>query len=404
MSTAPQNSGPVKSRARIGICGAGPAGLAAALSLDRIGLTPIVFERRNAQQLVEEGAFLTLAPNGMNALAVLGLAGEVESLGMMMSGLQLFNEAGALLHTVDYGPHRARYGAPSVTIGRGQLNAVLLHACQAAGIAIHLDTRVIAARPAADGVVVTTEAGEDRFDALLACDGLHSPIRRRLFPELPKPHYSGLVGGGGLVEAPDIPATGGHMRMIFGQSGFFGYMKAEGRPVHWFNSYAAAESAPGPVDDPRAYAGFIAELHRRDPLDVPAIVSRIDHLERHYPIYDLPTLPHWSHGRVLLLGDAAHAVAPHSGQGASLALEDAVVLAAILERSETFAAAFARFEAARRDRARKALISGRLSGSSKMPTGWLARKMRDLALPLFMPLAERKQAELFDFRVDLAPA
>jgi len=81
-----------------------------------------------------------------------------------------------------------------------------------------------------------------------------------------------------------------------------------------------------------------------------------------------------------------------------------VVMAAILERGETFAAAFARFEAARRDRARKALISGRLSGSSKMPTGWLARKMRDLALPLFMPLAERKQAALFDFRVDLAPA
>jgi len=114
-------------------------------------------------------------------------------------------------------------------------------------------------------------------------------------------------------------------------------------------------------------------------------------------------LPHWSRGPVLLLGDAAHAVAPHSGQGASLALEDAVVLAAILARGETFASTFAGFAATRRERARKALISGRLSGSSKMPTSWLARKMRDLALPLFMPLAERKQAELFDFRVDIAP-
>jgi 2-polyprenyl-6-methoxyphenol hydroxylase-like FAD-dependent oxidoreductase len=95
---------------------------------------------------------------------------------------------------------------------------------------------------------------------------------------------------------------------------------------------------------------------------------------------------------VLLMGDAAHAVAPHSGQGASLAMEDGIVLAA-----------YARFEGLRRDRVQKAISIGRAVGSQKQAKSWLALRLRDLMLPLFMPLGARMQEKLYAFRVDRTP-
>lgn len=403
MYTAAQTDERVKRGLRVGICGGGPGGLAMALALHRIGATVVVFEGRAADALAEEGAFLTLAPNGMNALATLGLGAAVEAVGVRMAGLSMFNEAGALLARVDYGSHRERYGAPSVTIRRGQLSSVLLQACRASGIELQLGVRVIDADCDRTSARIITTTGEERFDAVIACDGLRSTIRRRAFEDLPPPSYSGLIGTGGFVDVPEVPATRNEMHMIFGRRAFFGYLKEPGQPVYWFNSYPAGEGAAGPVSDPQEYARFIAGLHQEDPPHARLIASRIDRIDRHYPIYDMPELPRWSSGRVLLAGDAAHAVAPHSGQGASMAVEDALVLAACLADGSEIEKSFVRFQRLRRGRTRRAMILGRLSGAPKRAQGWLARRLRDLALPLFIPMGARKQEELFGFRPEPLP-
>ncbi|MBJ3786470.1 FAD-dependent oxidoreductase [Devosia sediminis] len=123
--------------------------------------------------------------------------------------------------------------------------------------------------------------------------------------------------------------------------------------------------------------------------------SFIRQVTQDYPIHDMDPLESWHKQRVLLAGDAAHAVAPHSGQGASLALEDGVMLANCLVEAKGIDAAFELFEARRKSRAGKAVVLGRLSGSQKAARGWLSRRIRDLILPLVMPMAVRKQAELF---------
>jgi 2-polyprenyl-6-methoxyphenol hydroxylase-like FAD-dependent oxidoreductase len=151
-----------------------------------------------------------------------------------------------------------------------------------------------------------------------------------VFPEYPKPHFTGLIGTGGITDAP-VPDTGGVMRMTFGNNAFFGYLKAEGRPVYWFNSYAAGVGENGKIADPSGYAKETRALHLDDPSPNAEILEHVDGIERSYPLYEMPKLPCWHKGRVVLIGDAAHAVGPHAGQGAAMAIEDALVLAASLE-------------------------------------------------------------------------
>jgi len=200
-----------------------------------------------------------------------------------------------------------------------------------------------------------------------------------------------------------IKPTNGLMNMTFGRKAFFGYLAEPGQPVMWFNTYPADETRSGPVTDPRGYARFIESLHRDDPLDNARILAGVDEIDRHYPIYDMPELPHWSKGRVLLMGDAAHAVAPHSGQGASMAIEDALVLSAALEASDSVETAFARFFALRQERTQRVIAIGRMAGSQKHAQSWLQLRIRDLLLPVFMPMGVKAQESIFRLRVDQNP-
>jgi 2-polyprenyl-6-methoxyphenol hydroxylase-like FAD-dependent oxidoreductase len=126
-------------------------------------------------------------------------------------------------------------------------------------------------------------------------------------------------------------------------------------------------------------------------------------IDRSYPIYDMPVLPSWHKGRVVLLGDAAHAVGPHAGQGASMAIEDAIVLAACLETEHDCESAFRRYEALRRDRIAHVVKLTAQNSSQKRASGWLRLLIRDFVLPLLIPIGIRKGRQLFEYRVDSDP-
>jgi 2-polyprenyl-6-methoxyphenol hydroxylase-like FAD-dependent oxidoreductase len=389
-------------RPQIAIAGAGIGGLALALALRQYGFAPVLFEKKSTEQIRTEGVFLTLAPNGVNALRALGLADAVVTEGLLTNGLAMFNERGKQLGLMDYGTHATRFGAPSVTIRRGALGGVLLDAVEAAGIDLRCGTGIEAIEHDRDGVTVHSTRSE-RFDALIGADGLRSLVRRTLFPELPQPRYSGLIGTGGVTWVDGIAPTNGLMNMTFGKKAFFGYLAEPGQPVMWFNTYPAPEIDTGPIKDAGHYARFIESLHRDDPLDNAKIMAGVESIDRNYPIYDMPELQHWSKGRVLLMGDAAHAVAPHSGQGASMAIEDGLVLASSLDADSSVEAAFARFFRLRQERTQTVIKIGRMAGSQKHAQSWLQLKIRDLILPLVMPMGVKAQERIFRFRSDQTP-
>src|SRR5690606_2044489 len=119
------------------------------------------------------------------------------------------------------------------------------------------------------------------------------------------------------------------------------------------------------------------------------------------PIHDMPSLPAWHRGRVVLLGDAAHAVSPSAGQGASLALEDAIVLAKCLRDVAPVESALARYEALRRPRAERIVADGRRRGTYKALRSRAAVRLRDLVMPLALRVFanERRLAWIHDYRV-----
>jgi 2-polyprenyl-6-methoxyphenol hydroxylase-like FAD-dependent oxidoreductase len=119
------------------------------------------------------------------------------------------------------------------------------------------------------------------------------------------------------------------------------------------------------------------------------------------PIHSIPHLPTWHRGRMIVTGDAAHAPSPTSGQGASLSIEDAVVLAACLRDLPTPEAAFGTFESLRRPRVERIIKAAARINNSKAP-GPIARVLRDAMLPVILKMTanSKSAAEVFDYRLD----
>jgi 2-polyprenyl-6-methoxyphenol hydroxylase-like FAD-dependent oxidoreductase len=390
------------SRKSVGIAGAGIGGLALALPLRRAGHPVTVFEARGRDELAE-GAFLTLAPNGMNALRLIGADDEIAANGIATTAIEILDERGKRLAIMDQSDHAETFGADSITIRRGTLAEILTAKAEKAGVSLRFGQKIVSVGDSADGVEVGAGDGTRmRFDLLAACDGLRSHVREMVFPEFPKPHFTGLIGTGGFANAPDVAPTGGTMRMTFGREAFFGYIKAPGQPVFWFNSYAPDNGTPAP-GDPEAYAHHLRRLHEDDPPENRDILSHVEGIERDYPIFDMPELPFWHRGNVVLVGDAAHAVGPHAGQGASMAIEDAMVLAACIGAEQGNSAAFARYEKLRRGRVAEVVRQTSRNASQKRASGPLALFIRNLILPFVIPLGIRAARRFYAYRVDRDP-
>jgi len=384
------------------ICGAGIAGLVLATLLAASGRQIVVLEARSRRELEREGLFLTVAANGMSALRALAVHEAVAGAGVATTGMEFRNERGRRLALVDQSDHSKRLGAPTVTITRSGLFQLLLAAALRAGADVRFGEPLHALFPDDEAVTVETSSGQ-RLEAplLCACDGLRSTARRLAFPDFPQPHFTGLVGTGGLVETDKVEATGGVMRMTFGRDAFFGYLRPADGPVHWFNSFPWRDPDTLPRDG-LSGAATLRGLHARDPADNRHILAAVAEIDRFYPVFDMPELPAWHRRRIVLVGDAAHAVGPHAGQGASMAIEDAVVLTACLDEAAGAPdQALHRYQTLRRPRVAKVVRATAHNGSQKKAAGRLSRTLRDLILPLAIPIGARMVRRIESERIGL---
>jgi FAD-dependent urate hydroxylase len=202
-----------------------------------------------------------------------------------------------------------------------------------------------------------------------------------------------------------VAIAGGKMFMIFGKRAFFGYQLSEDSSGVWFANLPHSE--PMTLTEARAVAAEqwlsvlrVAFTDDRTPaLDLLRQTEAADLLVVG-PMEDIPTVPTWSKGRMVLIGDAAHATSPSSGQGASLAIESAVQLARCL-RDLTHQQAFAAYEQLRRARVEKIIAAAARTNSDKA-AGPAARVLRDLVMPVAMKrlVKPEKAAWQFGYRID----
>jgi 2-polyprenyl-6-methoxyphenol hydroxylase-like FAD-dependent oxidoreductase len=367
------------------IIGAGVAGPILALQLKKNGFEPEIFESRSEDN-TKEGAFLGLTPNGLNVLKEfvdLRILKEDSTPGSM----KFFNSKGRQIAELGTAYQKQQYGVETIQLKRANLNKYARIAATDAGIEIRYDKKFIRYHETNDQVTAHfTDGTTATGDIMIGCDGMFSEVRNQLFPEVSVIKYTKLISTGGYAKIPELSTPLDSIRMTFGERGFFAYSVSDKGEVWWFNNYFR-EQQPRPQEVEKALKteiqDHLANVHKNDdPLFSKIIKSSHEIIA--YPIYDVPKLSHWHKGRVCLIGDAAHGISPHIGQGASLALEDTVVIAGLLRLHNDYGTAFQIFQSERQPRVEKVIKSARKVGGTKTRTNPITAWFRDRLIGFFI--------------------
>jgi FAD-dependent urate hydroxylase len=376
------------------IIGGGIAGPVTAMALRRAGIDSDVYEAydRGSEGV---GAFLTVAVNGLEALRALDLHDLVCDLGMDSSLMQMTNARGRPLATLRQ---------PSRTLKRTDLYQVLRDEAVRRGVRIHYGKRLEDASLTPAGVrAVFADGTSAEGDLLIGADGLRSRTRTIIDPRAPRARHVGLLNTGGFARGITAPGRPGTSHFIFGKKCFFGYLIHPDGEVWWFaNPPSRRELTPDELAEISSaeWRARLIELFADDSGPMLDIIGATDRILPPWNTYDFPTVPKWFNDGMVILGDAAHATSPSAGQGASMAIEDAVVLAKCLRDKPVTREAFAAFERLRRDRVERVVTQGRRNGSGKAP-GPVGALVRDLAMPVFMRQVAKRdlQAWIHDYRI-----
>ncbi|WP_131785276.1 FAD-dependent oxidoreductase [Protofrankia symbiont of Coriaria ruscifolia] len=375
------------------IIGAGIAGPVAAMALQRAGIDVVVYEAYPAPT-TDVGSWLGLQTNGLDALRAIGADRTVSELGVPTASIAFRTSAGRPLGEIPTG-RPLPGGSTGLSIKRSDLHRALRDEASRRGITIRHGRRLVGMTSDVDGVVASfTDGSTAAGDLLVGCDGIRSRVRELLNPSGPRARYVPALNVGGYADLVPPGDRPGVLTMAFGRRAFSGRIVTPAGQTWWFaNPPRRDEPADGEL-------GRIGDAEWRDSLrrlyevDQSPIVDLIDATPgplTGWTTYDLPAVPVWHDDRTVLIGDAAHATSPSSGQGASMAIEDAVVLGQCL-RDLPAPRAFARFEALRRPRVERVVAEGRKS-SRLRSVGPVGRLARSLVLPLVLKHAAGTGAE-----------
>ena len=333
------------------IVGAGVGGLAAGIALRRLGWRVRIFERASEPRAL--GFALNLAPNAVQALSELGLAERLMSEGCVVSRAELRRADGTVLRRFDVAA--GLEDVASVFALRSALYGALLDATPAADLALGSEVVRFTATPT--GVALELKDGEtEAGELLVGADGVGSIIRRLLHPAEPPPRRSGYFAVRGVAY------NAAHALGTLSAVAYLDYgieaatVRASQDAVYWYvsllaedagamkqGSVAIADRCASLLDD-----RFRAIVRATDPGNL-----RLDELFDRDPIED------WGRGPVTLLGDAAHPMLPHTGQGAAQALEDAVALGLAIAAGHDLDASLRKYERIRSRRTRGIVMRGR---------------------------------------------
>jgi 2-polyprenyl-6-methoxyphenol hydroxylase-like FAD-dependent oxidoreductase len=311
------------------IIGAGIGGLAAAVALRRVGVNSLVLER--ADSIREIGAGLSLWSNAVNALRELGVEARVMDSASVIDRNSIRTPAGRLLAVNDFEEIGRTAGAPCICVHRADLQRILLEELPPDWV--RTGARCVGFK---DSTALLENGERVEADFLVGADGISSVIRAGLHGAGP-PRYAGYTCWRGILRKekvlPDRTAL-----LAAGAGKQFGLWPCGAGQLYWFLTRNGPQGVTKPKREPLA-------LTRDWAAPIPKVIEDTaeDAIVQN-DIVDRPPLRVWGRGRVTLLGDAAHATTPNLGQGACMALEDAVVLASCLRTVHPVESALREYE------------------------------------------------------------
>lgn len=357
---------------KITISGAGIAGCVAAMLLAEEGHEVEVYEA--VPQLAELGVGLNLLPHAVSVLDRLGLADRLEETGIATRELVYYNRHGQRI----WGEPRGRfagYPVPQISVHRGKLQMVLLHALEEriGKDEIHTGQRLVSAETGAPARATFERLDGTRnevgSDLLIAAEGIHSALRGQRYPHEGLPRYGGRILWRATSRAKPF-LTGATMIMAGYQDRKFvayplDHPDADGlQTINWIAELTVAKmperenwNKQGRKAD---FAGSFADW-RFDWLDVPGLIEGAEQVYE-FPLVDRDPLPHWTFGATTLLGDAAHPMYPIGSNGASQAILDADALIRALRSTRDPLAALQAYEAERLPATAKIVLANRGNG------------------------------------------
>jgi 2-polyprenyl-6-methoxyphenol hydroxylase-like FAD-dependent oxidoreductase len=371
------------------VVGAGIGGLTAAHALQRTGWQVRVYEQ--APAIAPVGAAIGIAPNAVKALDHLGLGAALRARGRRQQGLEIRLRRGGHVARVPGSGIERRYGAPFYALHRAELHDLLMEGLDPDALHTGHRAEAIVTGPGAATVTLSAPQGttSETADLVIAADGMASHLRAALLPDYPGPTYAGYTVWRGIVPAERAEPLGipPVLSETWGSGARFGVAAINDGGVYWF----ACESVPEHTRFEHDLGLLAARFQGwHDPIPGLLAATPAETLLRHDVYYLKERLPGFVRGRVALLGDAAHAVTPDIGQGACLAIEDAVTLGAAIEDSG-IDAGLRVYDTLRRPRTQgMARASGRIGRilQTRNPAAALIRNAVASALPtsLLMPL------------------
>lgn len=365
------------------VVGGGIGGMTAALAMARRGIAVTLIDSDPNWRVY--GAGITITGMSLRAFADLGVLDDIRSRGFVHTGMRPLKFTGEPLPS----PPHAPPGAPPVMHGGGimrpVLHDILSSRIRAAGIDVHLGVTVAALAQDDGGVEVTLSNGQSaRYALVIGADGIFSQMRGMIFPDAAKPKFTDQ---GCWRIVADRPPQVDRAEIYFG-----GPLKLGMSPISQHQMYVfLLEHVPGnPWFAPETHVAHLSELMAPFGGNVPAVRAALgEHSQIVYRPLEWLLLPDpWYQGRVVLIGDAAHATTPHMASGAGLAVEDGLVLAEELARTDDIKAALHGFMTRRFERARLVVETSvrqgemEISGADRVQqTGMLASATKALAQP-----------------------
>jgi 2-polyprenyl-6-methoxyphenol hydroxylase-like FAD-dependent oxidoreductase len=365
-------------RMRVAVVGAGLGGVAAAAGLTRSGHEVTLYER--ADRLREAGTAILIAPNGVRALEALGFGGYARARAVRAASGGLRDWRGRPLLVTDIGAAQQATGTVAMA-ERGELHQALRGPLPDG--AVRTGTPVERLEQDEAGVwVVSGGQRVARADMAVAADGIGSRLRGQLFPAHPGVRRTGRLDLRGMLAVPEDLAVDGLLacNLLDRRTGSeFGLYPVGGGRLYWFTDSALRGEPPAPEQARRDMLALTADWH---PV-VPALIEATPLASIYVDAIAClaAPLPSFAAGRVALLGDAAHAMPPDLGQGASQAFEDAIALTRHLDGAgpQDVAGRLARYDAQRRPPASKLIRQAQRVSRLTAQTGALAW-LRDAAL------------------------
>lgn len=359
------------------IAGAGPVGLVLALMLHRQGREIRVFE--SVSELKPLGVGINLLPHSARILHDLGFAERLDANSVRTSALHYYNKFGQLIWTEPRGL-AAGYPVPQYSIHRGTLQFMLLEQVRSelgvAGVTTGMklvgwkdcSAKIIARFADKSGRIHEMDGG-----CLIAADGINSSAREVLYPDEGKPIYGGRILWRGTTRSRAFLDArtmfmAGHQNCKFVAYPISGPEKGLAL-INWIAELSRPDFKPGRQDWNRRVSTEVFKEPFRDWrfswLDIPALIENCEAVYE-FPLSDRDPLPRWSHGRMTLIGDAAHPMYPIGSNGASQGILDVEKLAAELAARDDVIEAFSAYEEARRPATAKIVLMNRQNGPEQV--------------------------------------